>query len=77
MSCILKYKIGCNILFKIKSVVNGFETVASGSSDVMKCFVKLRDIYILLNVEGTKELILEDPSALIARPVLACGFSTW
>jgi hypothetical protein len=77
MSCILGYEIGCNTLFKIKSVVRGFETFGSGSPDVIKFFVKLHNIYILLHVEGPKEHIFEELSALVAKPMLAFGFGTW
>jgi len=49
----------------------------SGSSDVMKFFVNLHMIYISLNAEEAKELIFKEPSALMAKLVLALVFGTW
>jgi hypothetical protein len=38
----------------------GLKQFVGGSSDVMKFFVKLHIIYISLNAEGAKELILRN-----------------
>jgi hypothetical protein len=47
-----------------------------GSFDVMKSFFKLHTVYILLNAEGVKELIFKEPSARMAKLVLALVFGT-
>ena len=39
----------------------------------MKFFFKLRNIYVLLNAEGAKELIFKEPSGLLAKLV----FGNW
>lgn len=57
--------------------LTGLKQFVSGSSDVMKFFVKLHIIYISLNAEGAKELVFKEPSALMAKLVLALVFGTW
>jgi len=55
----------------------GLKQFVSGSSDIVKFFAKLHKIYILLNADGAKELIFKEPSALMAKLVLALVFGTW
>lgn len=57
--------------------LTGLKQFVSGSSDVIKFFVKLHNIYVLLNAKGAKELIFKEPSALLAKLVLALVFGIW
>jgi hypothetical protein len=55
----------------------GLKQFVSGTSDVVKFFIKLHQIYISLNAEGAKELIFKEPSALMAKLVFAIVFGSW